>query len=65
MVVLSLLNAPFSEGISYEINSQGEVMKRPAASTRLQMCNLPPLELPTAVDNFVYVRITNIEGDIN
>ncbi|CAG9535361.1 unnamed protein product [Cercopithifilaria johnstoni] len=50
------------KGISYEINSQGEAMKRQAGSTRLQMCNLPPLELPTAVDNFVYVRIINIEG---
>uniref|UniRef100_A0A0R3RT60 Tudor domain-containing protein n=1 Tax=Elaeophora elaphi TaxID=1147741 RepID=A0A0R3RT60_9BILA len=50
------------KGVSYEINSQGETMKRPAESTRLQICNLPPLELPTAVDNFVYVRITNIEG---
>ncbi|KAL3994982.1 Tudor domain family protein [Acanthocheilonema viteae] len=49
------------KGISYEINSQGETMKRPASSTRFQICNLPPLELPTAVDNFVYVRITNIE----
>lgn len=38
-------------------------MKRPASCTRLQICNLPPLELPTAVDNFVYVRIINIEGD--
>ncbi|MCP9263823.1 hypothetical protein DINM_007197 [Dirofilaria immitis] len=50
------------KGISYEIDSHGEPMKRPAACTRLQICNLPPLELPTAVDNFVYVRITNIEG---
>uniref|UniRef100_A0A1I8EIY1 Tudor domain-containing protein n=1 Tax=Wuchereria bancrofti TaxID=6293 RepID=A0A1I8EIY1_WUCBA len=50
------------KGISYEINSQGETLKQPASRTRLQICNLPPLELPTAVDNFVYVRITNIES---
>ncbi|VDK78446.1 unnamed protein product, partial [Onchocerca ochengi] len=50
------------KGISYEIDSQGETIKRLASCTRLQICNLPPLELPTAVDNFVYVRITNIEG---
>ncbi|EFO21012.2 hypothetical protein LOAG_07476 [Loa loa] len=50
------------KGISYEINSQGETIKRLAGRTRLQICNLPPLELPTAVDNFVYVRIINIEG---
>uniref|UniRef100_A0A915Q0E5 Tudor domain-containing protein n=1 Tax=Setaria digitata TaxID=48799 RepID=A0A915Q0E5_9BILA len=50
------------KGISYEIDSQGETIKRLASCTRLQICNLPPLELPTAIDNFVYVRITNIEG---
>nr|CDP98154.2 Bm10438 [Brugia malayi] len=52
------------KGISYEINSQGETVKQPASRTRLQICNLPPLELPTAVDNFVYVRITNIESGV-
>lgn len=53
----------FSEDISYEINNQGQTLKRLADRTRLQICNLPPLEIPTAVDNFVYVRIIRIESN--
>lgn len=39
-------------------------MNRPASSTRLQISNLPPLELPTGINNFVYVRIVNIENGL-